>query len=260
MPRIRLVTRADDAGSSRSANRAIREACVDGVVRNVSLMAPCAHIADAAAQLRDLPGIAFGMHVTLNCEWDAPRWGPLSPRARVPSLVEADGGFTHFPMHLHERQASVDEMMIEVTAQLAHLRSLGLRISYLDQHMGVGWVCGLAARLSDFAAREGLIDADRVVSGLAEAPVAVVTDGPERHIEDLIARLAASPAGTFMTLGHPCFDDAEMALVHGAGIKPGDVGRDRDGQRRMFLDARVRAAFARHDVAAITYGEAVGGG
>ena len=83
MPSIRLVTRADDAGSSLSANRAIRETCVAGMVRNVSLMAPCAHIADAAAQLRDLPGIALGMHVTLNGEWDAPRWSPLS-LARFP--------------------------------------------------------------------------------------------------------------------------------------------------------------------------------
>ena len=256
-PRIRLVTRADDAGSSRSANRAIREACVAGLARNVSLMAPCPHIADAAAVLRDLPGVCFGMHVTLNCEWEVPRWGPLSPASAVPSLVEADGSFTRFPVHLHERNAAVDEMMVEVAAQLAHLRALGFRLSYLDQHMGVGWVCGLGERLSAFAAREGLIDADRVVRGLPEAPTPA-SPGADQHVDDLIARLAASPPGTFMALGHPCYDDAEMALVHGAGASAGEVGRDRDGQRRMFLDPRVRAAFAKHDVAAITYAEAVG--
>jgi hypothetical protein len=234
-----LVTRADDAGSSRSANRAIREACVAGLARNVSLMAPCPHIADAAAVLRDLPGVCFGMHVTLNCEWETPRWGPLSPAPSVPSLVEADG------------------MMVEVAAQLAHLRALGFRLSYLDQHMGVGWVCGLGERLSAFAAREGLIDADRVVRGLPEAPTPA-SPGADQHVDDLIARLAASPPGTFLALGHPCYDDAEMALVHGAGASAGEVGRDRDGQRRMFLDPRVRAAFAQHHVAAITYAEAVG--
>lgn len=257
-PRIRLVTRADDAGSSRSANRAIRQACVDGLVRNVSLMAPCAHIADAAEQLRDLPGICFGMHVTLNCEWDAPRWGPLSPPAAVPTLVEADGTFTRFPMHLHERRAAVDEMLVEVAAQLARLRALGFRVSYLDQHMGVGWVCGLGERLTAFAEREGLLDADRLVPGLPEAPTPA-PPGPDHHVEGLIARLAASAPGTYVALGHPCHDDAEMGLVHGAGALPGEVGRDRDGQRRMFLDPRVRAAFARHDVVPVTYAEALGG-
>ncbi|HAA77607.1 TPA: hypothetical protein DCE37_21050 [Candidatus Latescibacteria bacterium] len=37
---IRLITRGDDAGSNVTTNRAIRDACVNGVLRNVSLMVP----------------------------------------------------------------------------------------------------------------------------------------------------------------------------------------------------------------------------
>ncbi|MFW5846452.1 MAG: ChbG/HpnK family deacetylase, partial [Planctomycetota bacterium] len=37
----RLITRSDDAGTFRSANRAIRATCTEGMCRNISLMAPC---------------------------------------------------------------------------------------------------------------------------------------------------------------------------------------------------------------------------
>ena len=40
MDSIRLVTRADDAGLNKTVNRAIRSAANDGIVRNISLMAP----------------------------------------------------------------------------------------------------------------------------------------------------------------------------------------------------------------------------
>lgn len=46
----RLIIRADDAGSSRSANNAIFECASRGLVRNVSLMAPGPFIHDSAPE------------------------------------------------------------------------------------------------------------------------------------------------------------------------------------------------------------------
>lgn len=120
---IRLVTRADDAGMSHSANRAIRETCEQGICRNVSVMAPAPCLADAADCLCDLRGICFGLHVDLNAEWESPRWGTVLPASQVPALIEPDGGFFRNPAQLHERNVPLEQMVAEVKAQLARARA-----------------------------------------------------------------------------------------------------------------------------------------
>lgn len=77
MKSIRFITRADDAGSSRSANRAIAQVVDGGFVRNVSLMACGPAIEDAAQLLAHRKDVCFGMHTTLNAEWDKVKWRPL---------------------------------------------------------------------------------------------------------------------------------------------------------------------------------------
>ena len=74
---IRLITRGDDAGSNVTANRAIRDACVDGVLRNVSVMVSCGGALDAADRLRDLDEVCIGLHATMNAEWSRVRWGAI---------------------------------------------------------------------------------------------------------------------------------------------------------------------------------------
>jgi len=233
VPRIRLVTRGDDAGSCRNANLAILEACGRGILRNVSLMAPALEIEHAADVFRSVPGLCLGFHVALNCEWDRPRWGPVLPRERVPSLLDADGCLTKTPQELLDRRASLDEMAAEVAAQLSRLRALGLSIAYMDQHMGLGWLPGLGGELADLARREGLIDAGAVVKGLPGA------GRHGTHAEDLIARLRAAPPGTYVAVGHPCYDVEETRAFAGIGMPAGQIGVDRDGQRLMFLDPAV---------------------
>ena len=89
---LTLYPRADDAGSSEAANHAIRECVARGIIKNVSLMAPPAAIEHAAEVLGDLDA-CFGLHVTLNAEWDGIKWGPLTNPEDVPSLVDDRGLF-----------------------------------------------------------------------------------------------------------------------------------------------------------------------
>ena len=87
-PRIRLITRGDDAGSCEAANRAILEACERGVLRNVSVMVPGPAFEAAARLLADRPEICLGLHATLNAEWEEVRWGPVLPPDQETSEVE----------------------------------------------------------------------------------------------------------------------------------------------------------------------------
>jgi len=152
---IRLVTRGDDCGMCPSANAAIRDAFENGIPRNASVMVPCLAFEEVACMLADLPGLSVGLHVTLNAEWDSLKWGPVLPTSEVPSLVDSAGFFLQTPQLLHQRQASVEEMMAEVRAQLELARRRRLEIRYLDQHMDVGWLPGLGERLCRLAKKRG---------------------------------------------------------------------------------------------------------
>jgi predicted glycoside hydrolase/deacetylase ChbG (UPF0249 family) len=233
--RIRLITRGDDAGSSQSANRAIRECFMNGVLRNTSVMAVGPALADAAQALGHLPGLCIGLHVALNCEWEFPTWGPVLEPSLATSLLDERGCLTRTPNDLDQRHPPVEVMLNEVKAQLARLRQLGLRVEYLDQHMGVGRVGDLNAGLADLCRVEGLIDADQRFK-----PLPRLTASALSSTEATLERLKAAGPGTYVLITHPACDDEQMRAYSIAGHAPGQIAVQRDGDRRMLLAPELR--------------------
>ncbi|MCX7935346.1 MAG: ChbG/HpnK family deacetylase [Planctomycetota bacterium] len=244
---LNLIVRADDAGSFRSANRAIRQVCEQGIARNVSLLACGPFIEDAARTLRGLSGICFGLHVCLNAEWEQPRWGPVLGSKAAACLKDEDGTFPRSPLTLHQRGAAVADMMPEIVAQHERLLRLGFEVRYLDEHMGIGWINGLSEALAEYAAKHGLVYRPEVPH---------LTLAPARPGESLAARLSAALAsaeGLRLLITHPTFDDEEMRPVWGANHAPGSVGRQRDEDRRALCAAEVLAACEQRGVRLLTY-------
>jgi len=248
--RIRLVTRGDDCGMCHSANAAIYEAFQEGILRNASVMVPCPAFEEAAGMLAGLGDLCVGLHVTLNAEWDWPKWGPVLPAHEVPSLVDGQGRFLPTPARLHERGASVKEMTAEVRAQLDRARASGLKICYMDQHMGVGWLPGLREELSRLAEQEGLIESDRAARGLPP-----VKGSFSDRADRLIACLRSAPPGIYLVVGHPGYDRPDMRGFIHEGLKEGQVARERDADRRMFMDRKVLDYCAANGVQPIRFTE-----
>lgn len=249
--RIRLIARGDDCGSSRTANAAIRDACRDGILRNVSLMACCDAIEDAAALLAGEKAVCFGLHATVNAEWDSVRWGPVLPTAQVPALVDAHGHFLQTTQALHERRPPVEQVMAELQAQLDRARALGFDVRYADTHMGFTWVApGLEDAFDAWCAREGLVNDRLIHRGLPPAPA-----GGD-PVEQLIARLEAAPPGQYVVVGHPAYDTPEMRALGHAGHPGDEVAVSRDWQRRIFMDPRITEYCRTHGVAPTRYDEA----
>ena len=62
---------------------------------------------------------------TLTSEWQTYRWGPIASRALVPSLVGPDGYF--YPNSAEVvKHAKLDEVEIEIRAQIERAKSMGL--------------------------------------------------------------------------------------------------------------------------------------
>jgi predicted glycoside hydrolase/deacetylase ChbG (UPF0249 family) len=62
------------------------------------------------------------------------RWGPVTPRTLVPSLVGPDG-FFYSTTEEFARHAKLDEVETEVRAQIERAKSMGLDPTHLDAHM-----------------------------------------------------------------------------------------------------------------------------
>src|ERR671916_1800391 len=88
-----LIINADDFGMCHAINEAIFRTLTHGVVRSTTLMVPCPWALHAMHFLRDHPAIAFGVHLTVVSEFADYRWGPLTPRHEVPSLLDETGSF-----------------------------------------------------------------------------------------------------------------------------------------------------------------------
>jgi chitin disaccharide deacetylase len=98
-------------------------------------MVPCPWLSEIATYARANPQADLGLHLTLTSEWTSFRWGPVSSRDRVSSLLDKDGYF-----HLTESDAAAKadpkQVEMEITAQIEKARALGIQPTHLDSHMG----------------------------------------------------------------------------------------------------------------------------
>jgi len=85
--------------------------------------------------LRLHPEIGFGIHLTLFCDTARDRWGPLTARQQVHSLLDETGAlFTPDQVPELLAQARADEVEREFRAQIDAVAAAGLAPTHLDWH------------------------------------------------------------------------------------------------------------------------------
>jgi chitin disaccharide deacetylase len=130
-----LILNADDFGMYQAINEATLGTLKEGVVRSTTLMAPCPWALQAMQLLGDNPDIAFGVHLTVICDLVNYKYGPLTPREKVPSLIDEAGYFyslERIPEFL--ALAKLDELEVEFRAQIEAVLSARLKPTHLDWH------------------------------------------------------------------------------------------------------------------------------
>jgi predicted glycoside hydrolase/deacetylase ChbG (UPF0249 family) len=135
-----LIVNADDFGMCHAVNEAIFRTLKEGIARSTSLMVPCPWMVHATHFLADNPEIPFGIHLTAICDGDDYRWGPVTARETVPSLIDKGlpGQARYFYAFEHMAEflakVSLDELEIEFRAQIETVLAAGLKPTHLDWH------------------------------------------------------------------------------------------------------------------------------
>src|ERR1700682_3442825 len=133
---IYLIIRSDDAGMSHSVNMGLQKLIDTGLPVSVSVMFPTPWYQETVEILKRHPEVSVGIHLTLNSEWKNYRWGPVLGLTAVPSLVDADGYFFPTSELLHRNNPNLQDVEKELRAQIKRALGSGLKIDYVDYHMG----------------------------------------------------------------------------------------------------------------------------
>jgi predicted glycoside hydrolase/deacetylase ChbG (UPF0249 family) len=223
-----LIVNADDFGVSHTVNAATLRAFAAGMVRSATLMAPCPWARHAMRLVREQPELACGVHLTVISEYPDYRWGPLSPKDRVPSLLDESGYFFSNDRQADMlAQARLGEVETEFRAQIETVLAGGLSPTHLDWHclydggrpdifdltVGLAREYGLAMRVfdpnrSERLQRQGLPAADHGVVDSTRLPTAGKTTRFVQMLREL-------PAGLSEWAVHPGLGTAEARAIDG---------------------------------------------
>jgi len=134
-----VLFRLDDIGMNHSVNLALEQVAKTGLPFSATVLFACPWYQEAVEILKKYPHVAVGVHLALNSEWRDYRWGPVLGMGGVPSLVDSVGYFLPSTRAFLASKYDLSEVERELSAQVERAMRSGLKISFIDAHMGMAW-------------------------------------------------------------------------------------------------------------------------
>ena len=248
-----LLIRSDDAGMSHSVNMGLQRLIESGLPVSISVMFPTPWYQETVEILKRHPSVSVGIHLTLNSEWKNYRWGPVLGRTAVPSLVDAEGYFFPAADTLYRNNPNLQEVERELRAQIERALRSGLRIDYVDYHMGTVTRYPEFREITERLAREFSLGMSGYFGETRHDPQYAAP--PRAKLDSLLVMVNRLEPGLNMVITHVGIDDAELgALLDMNTSNPlPDMSRNRQGELDALTSPRFSAALKARNIRLVTY-------
>ncbi|WP_222942453.1 polysaccharide deacetylase family protein [Arenibacter arenosicollis] len=130
-----IMLHADDIGMCPEANIAAKEQLTKGQIQSAAVMIPCPNAEEFINWAKENPAMDIGLHLTLTSEWKKHRWGPITPDAEVPGLLDPEDRLWRSVPEVVQH-ATAEEVEKEIRAQIEQSIAWGYRPDHIDTHMG----------------------------------------------------------------------------------------------------------------------------
>jgi len=209
---VPVLFRLDDIGMCHSVNLAAKKVLDLGLPVSMSLMVPCPWFTEAADLVKKYPNVSVGIHLTLNSEWKNYRWGPVAGANSVPTLVDSFGHFFPSRSLLFGNNPRLSEIETELRAQIENALRRGLKIDYVDYHMGAPVQTLETRMIVEKLAAEYKLGISRYYD---EVDIDGVYTASINHKSDTLTALLKSlqPGGTKLFVFHIGLDSPEMEAM-----------------------------------------------
>jgi predicted glycoside hydrolase/deacetylase ChbG (UPF0249 family) len=248
-----LLIRSDDAGMSHSVNMALQRLIESGLPVSISVMFPTPWYQETVEILKRHPSVSVGIHLTLNSEWKNYRWGPVLGRVAVPSLVDAEGYFFSAADTLYRNNPNLDEVERELRAQIERAVRSGLRIDYVDYHMGTVMGHPEFRAITERLAREYSLGMSGYFGETSHDPQYAAP--PPAKLDSLLVMVDRLQPGVNLVVTHVGIDDAELGalLDMNTSFPLPDMSKNRQGELDALTSQRFSAALKARNVQLLTY-------
>jgi predicted glycoside hydrolase/deacetylase ChbG (UPF0249 family) len=174
-------------------------------------------------------------------------------RGTVPTLVDADGYFFPSSEALHQNHPDLKEVEKELRAQIERARRSGLKIDYVDYHMGTVVRYPEFREIAERLAKEYGLGMSQYFGDLRHD--SQYEAAPRDKTDSLVAMIDRLKPRFNLVITHIGIDDAELgALVdmNTSGPLP-DMSKNRQGELDALTSQRFRDAIKAHNIELLTY-------
>ena len=257
-PATPVILRCDDVGMCHTVNMAAVKAMSVGLPLSFSVMFACPWYQEAVELLRQHPEVSVGVHLTLNAEWKHYRWGPVAGAMSVPSLVDSNGFFFGSRDLFFSHNPSTTEIEEELRAQIERARRSGLRIDYVDYHMGTAVSTPELRSVVEKLANEYHLGISRYF-GEADAG-AWYAAPPDQKLDSLVAvTRRITPDTTWLMVFHIGLDTQEMqALVDLNSFGLPEVSKHRNAELGALTAKEFQRVAKEAGLRFMTYRDLIG--
>lgn len=256
-----VIIHTDDIGMSHASYAACTDLWKAGVISSSAVMVPCAWFPKVAAYCNSNASVDMGVHITLTCEYDTYRWGPISSREPNTGMLDDEGYFPRTSAAV-KANGDPDAVQREMVAQVERAIAAGINPTHIDTHMGTVFdpkffpayaqlarqfkLPVMIPRLDEAGMqRWGFVGdsakwAVNMLHAIEEENLPLIDhlygmplNKPEQRIEQVFAAIDALQPGLTHFIIHPSIDTPEARA-----ISP-DLP-SRIGDYETFMDERVR--------------------